>query len=134
VRSIVEGITYAMKDSLEIIRSMGIVVEEVRLSGGGARNEFWRQMQADVYESAVCTINADEGPAYGVALLAGVGTGVWGSVEEACEQSISTVSRHEVQPENVRVYREYYPLFQSLYRSLKGDFAAITGRVARLSG
>ena len=132
VRSIMEGITYAMKDSLEIIRSMGIAVDEVRLSGGGARSEFWRQMQADVYENAVCTINADEGPAYGVALLAGVGTGVWSSVEEACEQSISVVRRHEVQPENVRVYREYYPVFQSLYRSLKGDFATITGKVAAL--
>ena len=134
VRSIMEGITYAMKDSLEIIRSMGIAVDEVRLSGGGARSEFWRQMQADVYDNAVCTINADEGPAYGVALLAGVGTGVWDSVEEACEQSISVVSRHEVEPENARVYRQYYPVFQGLYRSLKGDFATITQRVAGLGG
>jgi xylulokinase len=134
IRSIMEGITYAMKDSLEIIRSMGIAVDEVRLSGGGARSEFWRQMQADVYGNAVCTINADEGPAYGVALLAGVGTGVWGSVEEACEQSISVVSRYEVQAENARVYREYYPVYQSLYRSLKVDFAAITRKVALLGG
>ncbi len=134
VRSIMEGITYAMKDSLEIIRQMGIAVDEIRLSGGGARSEFWRQMQADVYDNAVCTINADEGPAYGVALLAGVGTGVWDSVEEACEQSISVVSRNEVEPENARVYREYYPVYQGLYRSLKADFATITQRVAGLGG
>ena len=134
IRSIMEGITYAMKDSLEIIRSMGIAVDEVRLSGGGARSEFWRRMQADVYEHPVCTINADEGPAYGVALLAGVGTGVWGSVEEACGKAILVVSRYEVEPQNSRVYREFYPVYQGLYRSLKGDFAAITEKVTRLRG
>jgi xylulokinase len=134
VRSIMEGITFAMKDSLEIIRSMGIAVDEIRLSGGGARSEFWRQLQADVYEHSVCTINADEGPAYGVALLAGVGTGVWGSVEEACERSISVVSRYEVEPQNAGIYREFYPVYQGLYRSLKGDFEAITQKVAGLGG
>jgi xylulokinase len=134
IRSIMEGITYAMKDSLEIIRSMGIAVDEIRLSGGGARSEFWRRMQADVYEHPVCTINADEGPAYGVALLAGVGTGVWGSVEEACGKAISVVSRYEVEPQNSRVYREFYPVYQGLYRSLKGDFAAITEKVTQLRG
>ena len=132
VRSILEGITYAMKDSLEIMRWLGIDVRQIRLSGGGARSEMWRQLQADVYDHPVCTINAGEGPAYGVALLAGVGTGAWSSVPEACEAAISITSEYEVNEENARIYSEFYPLFQQLYRSLEGDFDAITDKVAEL--
>jgi len=129
-RSVMEGITYGMKDSLEIIRGMGIEAREIRLSGGGAKSAFWRQMQADVYEHSVCTINAAEGPAYGVALLAGVGAGVWGNIEEACECAISVMSEHEPEGESSRIYREFYPLFQKLYRSLKDDYDLITRHVA----
>ncbi|MGD2175196.1 MAG: xylulokinase, partial [Candidatus Brocadiaceae bacterium] len=130
IRAILEGITYAMKDSLEIMRGLGIEVSQIRLSGGGARSQFWRQLQADIYDNPVCTINASEGPAYGVALLAGVGTGVWDSVPEACTQAINLTSRYEVNEEDARIYRRFYPLFQSLYASLKGDFASMTATVA----
>src|SRR4029079_10150351 len=74
-RSVIEGATYAMRDSLEIIQQMQVPVKEVRLSGGGARSRFWRQLQADVYGVKAVTTNSVEGPAYGVALLAAVGTG-----------------------------------------------------------
>ena len=134
IRSVMEGITYAMRDSLEIIRGMGVEIGRIRLSGGGAKSKFWRRMQADVYGRDVCTINAEEGPAYGVALLAGVGTGVWGSVEEACEGSISVVSECKVDPKAQGVYDEFYPVFQELYRSLRGDFDTITEKVARVHG
>ncbi len=133
-RSIMEGITYGMKDSLEIMRGMGIPVGEIRLSGGGAKSAFWGQMQADVYGSAVCTINATEGAAYGAALLAGVGTGVWDSVEEACEAGISVTSQYAVNEGSARVYEEFYPVYQQLYRSLEGEFDVITEKVARLHG
>jgi xylulokinase len=126
VRSVLEGITYGMRDSLEIIRALGIPVDEIRLSGGGARSTFWRQLQADVYGADVCTINAQEGPAYGVALLAGVGTGVWDTVEQACAESISVVGRWAARADALAVYDRFYPLWQGLYRSLKDDFAAIT--------
>ncbi len=134
IRAVMEGITYAMNDSVELIRQMGVEVSQIRLSGGGARSEFWRRMQADVYGQQVCTINAGEGPAYGAALLAGVGTGVWDSVPEACDQSISVTNRYEVDPEAAAIYREFYPLYQQLYRSLRGDFASITEKVAALHG
>jgi len=132
IRSIVEGITYAMKDSLEIMAALGVEAREIRLSGGGARSEFWRQLQADVYGHPVCTINASEGPAYGVALLAGVGTGVWATVPEACDQAISVTSSYAVNEDNAAVYRGFYPIFRQLYQSLKGDFGAITRKVAQL--
>jgi xylulokinase len=131
-RSVLEGITYAMTDSLEIIRDMQVPVGEIRLSGGGAKNAFWRQMQADIYGQPVCTVNAGEGPAYGVALLAGVGTGVWDSVAEACDRAIRVVERHGVDEAAARIYREFYPVFRQGYRSLREDFAAITERVARV--
>jgi xylulokinase len=80
IRSVLEGATYAMRDSLEIIKSMRVPIRQIRLSGGGARSSFWRQLQADVYGQRVVTINAEEGPAYGVALLAMVGTGAYKSI------------------------------------------------------
>ena len=134
IRSTMEGITYGMRDSLEIIRGMGVEIGEIRLSGGGAKSQFWRQMQADVYGQPVCTINAEEGPAYGVALLAGVGTGVWKSVVEACASSISVVRSYKPNPDNVAIYNELYPVFQQLYRSLKADFDTITDKVNKLHG
>jgi len=132
IRAVMEGITYAMKDSLEIIRGMGVEIGRIRLSGGGARSEFWRQLQADVYGQSVCTINAEEGPAYGVALLAGVGTGTWSSVQEACGAAIRVTNEYDANENNSRVYASLYPVFQQVYRSLKDDFAAITRKVQEL--
>ncbi len=134
IRSVMEGITYGMKDSLEIIRGMGIEVSEIRLSGGGARSEFWRQMQADVYGQPVCTINAEQGPAYGVALLAGVGTGVWSSVEEACDCCISVAAEYKPGRKARAAYRQFYPVFRRVYRSLRKDFDRITKKVAKVYG
>jgi len=134
IRSVMEGITYGMKDSLEIIKGMGVEVGEIRLSGGGAKSEFWRQMQADVYGQPACTINAEEGPAYGVALLAGVGTGVWSSVQEACEACIRVVSQYRPERKARSVYRRFYPVFRRLYRSLRKDFDRITVRVGKVYG
>lgn len=126
VRSVMEGITYGMKDSLEIIKGMGVEISQIRVSGGGSRSAFWRQMQADVYEQAVCTINTGEGGAYGVALLAGVGAGVFSSVEEACDRAITVTETQQPSPENSAVYQRWYPVFQRLYGALKGEFGEIT--------
>ena len=134
VRSVMEGATYAMRDSLAIVRELGIPVEEIRLSGGGARSAFWRQMQADIYGQEVCTINASEGPAFGVALLAGVGTGMYGSVEEACEATISVVSRTEVREAQRAIYERTYPVYRKLYESLKADFRTIDALVRERAG
>ena len=125
IRSILEGITYRMRDSLEIIRCMGVDITQIRVSGGGAQSAFWRQMQADVYGQPVVTINATEGPAFGVALLAGVGTGVWASLEEACEAAIQITSTTEPDPAASAVYDRGYPIYKKLYASLRDDFDAI---------
>jgi len=128
-RAVIEGATYAMRDSLEIIKELNIPVKEIRLSGGGARSAFWRQMQADIYGQKVVTINAEEGPAYGVALLAAAGTGAYKDVVEACSATIRVVERTNVNPKAKKVYNRAYPMFRQLYTSLKGDFHSIRGLV-----
>ncbi len=117
-RSVLEGVTYSLRDSLEILLEMGLPVAEIRASGGGGKSSLWRQIQADVFGRAVVTVNAAEGPAYGAALLAGVGTGVWSSVEEACDATVKITSHVQPQTEAQAVYQRYYPLYRELYTRL----------------
>ena len=125
-----EGATYAMRDCLEVINEMRIPIREIRLSGGGARSDFWRQMQADVYGRRVSMINAEEGPAFGAALLAAAGTGRFKGVVEACSALIKVTSSTDPQAEAKRIYTKSYPMYGKLYRSLKNDFNDIAKIVA----
>ncbi len=125
IRSLLEGVTFGMRDALEIMRSMDIPVSQVRASGGGARSDFWRQLQADVYQQPIVLTNASEGPAYGVALLAGVGTGVWGSVEEACKGAIRQTQKIAPRKKAAAAYEPYYQTYRKLYFDLKDRFAEI---------
>lgn len=125
VRSVIEGATYAMRDCLEIIKEMNIPVKQIRVSGGGARSPFWKQTQADIYGQNVCTINAEEGPAYGVALLAAAGTGAYKNVVEACKATISVVETTKAIAANKKYYNTTYPIYGRLYQSLKNDFRSI---------
>jgi xylulokinase len=122
IRSLLEGVTFGMRDALEIIRNMGCAVTQVRASGGGARSAFWRQLQADIYKTPVVITNASEGPAYGVALLAGVGTGVWNSVEEACQSAIKQTAKVTPKPKSAALYDRYFAVYDKLYDDLKDRF------------
>ena len=115
----------AWQNALEIMRGMNIAVSQVRASGGGARSEFWRQLQADIYQSPIVLTNAEEGPAYGVALLAGVGTGVWKSVEEACKSGIKETARVKPQKKSSSLYDRHYGVYTKLYGDLKERFGEI---------
>jgi xylulokinase len=126
VRAVLEGATYAMRDSLELIREMGVSLGEIRLSGGGARNVLWRQIQADIYGQDVCTINASEGPAFGVALLAQVGTGGFSSVPEACDATIRVVETTTTHADSAAFYNRAYPIYRKLYVDLKDSFKAMS--------
>jgi len=133
-RSVLEGATYAMRDSLELIRETGVTVEQIRLSGGGARNALWRQIQADVYGHEVHTVKSTEGPAFGVALLAQVGTGGYATVPEACDATIRLADQTPVDPKAKAFYDRGYGLYRRLYQDLKGSFAAISGLVDSTRG
>jgi xylulokinase len=130
IRSVLEGATFAMRDSLELIREMGVAIEQVRASGGGARNALWRQIQADIYGSDVHTLNSTEGPAFGVALLAQVGTGGFSTVPEACDATIRAVDSTSVDPKAKAFYDRAYAVYRQLYLDLKGSFKTIGKLVA----
>jgi xylulokinase len=122
LRAIMEGVSYSLKDCMEIIKATGINTSEVRASGGGGKSALWRQMQADMFGCAVNTVNSSEGPALGVALLAGVGVGVYSTVQQACECVIKTDKTLLPIVENSITYEKNYELYKKLYFSLKGCF------------
>jgi len=132
LRSIMEGVVYSLRDCLEIIREMGVEINQIRASGGGGKSKLWRQMQADVFNSEICTINSSEGPALGVAILAGVGAGVYKNVFEACDAIIKVETAQNPDPIAMSKYNGYYSLYRSLYRSLKDDFKILAGLVQGL--
>ena len=121
-----EGVTYSMRDSLEIIEGLGVPVRQIRASGGGSRSPLWRQIQADVFGRKVVTINTEEGPAYGVALLAAVGAGAFKNIQEACAATIRVVAGNAPSSRPGQAYYDRaFPVYQQLYRSLKNDFKSI---------
>ena len=122
-RAVLEGITFGLRDSLELMRDLGSRPKQIVASGGGAKSMFWRQLMADIFETPIQVINTVEGAAYGAALLAGVGIEVFSSVEDACDKAIRVTD--EVNPgENAGRYNENYSLYGSLYATLKESFAA----------
>jgi xylulokinase len=125
VRSIMEGVTMAMRDSLEIMQELDVPVKQIRASGGGSKSPLWRQIQADVFGKSACTINAEQGPAYGVALLAAVGGGEYKNISEACKATIKVVQKTPVKAKSKSAYNDLFPVFQNLYQSLKDDFKTI---------
>ncbi len=123
LRAVMEGVVYSLKDSMEIIKGMGVAIKEIRASGGGGRSRLWRQMQADVFGTGITTVSSVEGPAFGVALLAGVGAGVYKSVEEACEATIRVTTRQEPDMALNSRYMQFYAIYRRLYGALKEEFS-----------
>jgi xylulokinase len=119
VRAVLEGVAFSMRDSLEIFRELGIPVGRIRLGGGGARSPLWRQIQADVYDHAVETVPADEGAAYGAAILAGVGIGHWSSVDEASDLVIGAEVSARPDRRDAETLRAAYAAYQRLYPALR---------------
>ncbi|HKV34909.1 MAG TPA: xylulokinase [Pyrinomonadaceae bacterium] len=119
VRAILEGVAFSLKDSFEILKELNVPCETIRLGGGGARSELWRQIQADVYGHEVETMAAEEGAAYGVALLAGVAAGAWPSVDAACDEIVRT--RDHVKPdlEATELLHRQYQSYIALYPALR---------------
>src|SRR6266700_2294661 len=119
VRAMLEGVAFSLRDAFEIFDEMGVQVEEIRLGGGGARSSLWRQIQADVYGQAVNTVVAEEGAAFGAALLAGVALGIWSSVDAACDAGVRIADHAEPNAESVRILARQYERFKQIYPALK---------------
>jgi xylulokinase len=128
-RAVLEGVSYGLRDSLELMRALGITPAQVRASGGGARSALWRQILADVFGAEIVTVTVTEGAAYGAALLAGVGAGVYRDVESACDAVIKTTSRDK--PSDAKaIYAKYYPRYRALYPALENEFERIVATIA----
>jgi xylulokinase len=122
VRAILEGVAFSLRDSFEILKELKVPCETIRLGGGGARSALWRQIQADVYGHEVETVEAEEGAAYGVAILAGVAAGAWPSVEAACDEVIGTNQRVQPDASAVEVFHRQYRKYVALYPALRSIF------------
>ena len=119
VRAVLEGVAFSLKDTFSLFEEMKVPVRNVRLGGGGARSDLWRQIQADVYGQEVEILAAEEGAAYGAALLAGVGARFWNSVEEACDAVVKVKERVEPNAANAATMQSQYRKYRQLYPALK---------------
>ncbi|MDI6858120.1 MAG: xylulokinase [Dehalococcoidia bacterium] len=126
-RAVMEGVAFGLRDSLELIREMGVSATEVRAIGGGARSRLWRQILADVFACPVVSLEADEGPAFGAALLAGIGAEIFASVSQACHTTIRLAERLEPERKAVEVYEGLYRRYRELYPLLRDTFHALSG-------
>jgi len=119
VRAILEGVAFSLKDSFSIFEEMKVPVKQIRLGGGGARSPLWRQIQADVYAHEVEIVEAEEGAAYGAAILAAVGARHFASVDEACDVVIRVAKRVAPNPSSSTLLQKTYASFRSLYPALR---------------
>jgi xylulokinase len=124
IRAILEGVAFSLRDSFSIFAEMKVPVTDIRLGGGGARSPLWCQIQADVYGHAVEVVEAEEGAAYGAALLAGVGAGTWSTVDEACAQTVRVsrqimpdLSNSGLMDRQYEIYRRIYPALRDIHRN-----------------
>ena len=119
VRAILEGVAFSLRDSFTLFAEMGVPVKNIRLGGGGARSALWRQIQADVYGHEVEILEAEEGAAYGAAILAGVGAGLWSSVDNACDETVKVTLRVAPPPAVVQRMNTSYAAYRRMYPAIK---------------
>lgn len=125
IRAVIEGVTLTMAQILDLVRAAGVQVRSVRLGGGGARSPFWRQLQADLYNAPVATTNTEQGPAFGAALLAGVGIGLWPSVTEAAGECVHETERIDPDPKRAQSYSPAREAFAGLHAGLQSTFKSL---------
>jgi xylulokinase len=123
VRAILEGVAFSLKDTFSIFEDMNVPVKSIRLGGGGARSSLWRQIQADVYGHDVEIVEAEEGAAYGAAILAGVGAGVWPSVDNACQSVVRVRERVPFSERNAATMSRAYDSYKRVYAATKSIYA-----------
>jgi xylulokinase len=119
IRSILEGVAFSLKDSFTLFAEMGVPVHKIRLGGGGARSSLWRQIQADIYGHEVEIVEAEEGAAYGAAILAGVGAGRWNTVDAACSEIIGVARMVPPQPAAVKQMKIQYQAYRRMYAAIR---------------
>jgi xylulokinase len=133
IRAVLEGVAFSLRDCLSIVRDQGIAIGQVRLTGGGAKSPLWRQVFADVFGAELALTSSQEGPAFGAALMAAVGAGVFRSLPEACDATITVTATVEPDPAVRSAYDDAYALYRELYPALRPSFARVATIGARAS-
>ena len=129
-RAVMEGVIFSLRDSLEIMRDLDVPISDVRATGGGAKSDLWRRLQADIYATPIRRTVADEGPAYGAALLAGVASGTYADVAEATAVVELRQEVTEPEPEISKVYEKYHEIYRSLYPATRSAMSRLTDLAA----
>lgn len=124
IRAVMEGVSYSLRDCWEILKEMGVDIDDMTACGGGS-SPLWRGMLADIYNCPIKTCTSKEGPALGVAILAGVGAGLYPSVEEACKNMIHYNPAQEPDKDNVPEYQKYYDVYTELYKDVKDTYTKL---------
>ncbi|MDD3140095.1 MAG: xylulokinase [Lachnospiraceae bacterium] len=122
LRAIMEGVTHSLADCNNILKTLGEEIHSMRVCGGGSRSKVWRQIMADMYGCEIKTINLEEGPAFGVAILAGVATGVFKNIYEVCDKFIKDKEIMFSIKENVEIYEKYHRLYDKIYKDIVEDY------------
>jgi len=130
-RAVMEGVTYSLRDTVEIFREFGISVTQVRASGGGSESDLWRQMQADIFGAQVVVTNIRESAATGAAMLAAVGVGDYSDMQEAADDIVRVVGRHEPNPAHMHMYDDYFETYRALYPALRPIYAMQAEKVEK---
>jgi xylulokinase len=130
IRAIMEGVAFSLRDTFTIFEEMHVPVSNVRLGGGGARSDVWRQIQADVYGHEIEMIEAEEGAAYGAAILAGVGVKLWPTVDEACDSVVRVATRVKPTPDDVAAMNRSYAAYRRMYPALRSIAGQASGMPA----
>lgn len=125
-RAVLEGVAFGLRDSFELMKSVGLSsIQQVRVSGGGAKSALWRQILADVLGAELVTVNTTEGAAFGAALLAGVGAEVWNNVNDACDQVVHVTGATQPAQNRIELYNSHYSDYRNLYPALKPTFDSV---------
>lgn len=125
IRAILEGVSYSLKDCYSVLEEISTKSNEMIICGRGGSSKIWCQMLSDIYSCEVKTIMSNGGPALGAAILAGVGTGIYKSVQEACKEMIKTKENYKPIPENTEKYEKMYSIYKSLYIQLKEQYSKL---------
>ena len=124
-RAVIEGVTYALKQSFELIKNLGVDIRNLKITGGGAKSKIWAQMIADIFDVKVETIRIEEGPALGAAILAMVGHKTYASIEQACENIIDIKETYLPNEANARLYQRKYQEFLKIYPTVKNLYKSL---------
>lgn len=125
LRAVMEGITYSLADCNNILKQLGVTVKHMKVCGGGSKSPVWRQIMADLFNCEIMTLKKEEGPAYGAAILAGAGTGVFENVKTASQKLAKCGQTTYPVPEEAELYRKFHAVYDSLYEHMKPDFTTL---------